>query len=132
MNVDCQDCGLPDSEMPLDTVLTIKQWEMICPESGMLCASCIVKRAALLPGVMNLTARITFSEDWDDPYPGGRFFQFLKEQDALMDRAAGRDVLVYDATTNTWVPAVPLRSTEWRIATFIRCVLLALRLKYGK
>lgn len=79
----CIDCGT--SEMPMDTVLTIKQWEQVCPEGGTLCASCMVKRAAKLPGVMNLTARITFVQDYEDSGPGGKYFQFMKKMDADAD-----------------------------------------------
>lgn len=78
----CIDCQCPDEEMPLDAVLTGKQWNLICPGGGVLCASCIVKRASVLPGVINLTARITFAEDFSGDAPGGEFFQFLKSCDA--------------------------------------------------
>lgn len=82
----CLDCKCPDDEMPLDTVITGKQWERICPEGGVLCASCIVKRAAKLPHVINLTARITFADDFKGDAPGGEFFQFLKACDANKER----------------------------------------------
>jgi hypothetical protein len=75
--------------MPIDTVLTGRQWEMICPEGGMLCASCIVKRAEKLDGVINLTCRITYAKDFEIDAPGGIYFQFLKELDAA-EIAAGR------------------------------------------
>jgi hypothetical protein len=75
----CHDCGCPDAEMPLDTVLTLKQWQLICPEDGMLCASCIVRRASKLPGIINACLRLQFVEDYDaEPLPGGRFFQIMK------------------------------------------------------
>ena len=74
----CLDCGTDD--MPLDTVLTDRQWEMICPENGMLCASCIVKRAGWLPGAVCVTVHIDFTEDFQaTEIPGGRVFAFLKK-----------------------------------------------------
>lgn len=79
----CHDCGTQD--MPIDTVLTGRQWELICPEGGMLCASCIVRRASRLPDVINLTTRITFAGDFEGDVPGGIYFAFLKERDALND-----------------------------------------------
>jgi hypothetical protein len=49
--VACLDCGLPYSEFPLDVVLPRSQWLDIHPaEHGVLCAACIVKRAAKMPG----------------------------------------------------------------------------------
>ena len=66
--------------MPLDFVLTEKQWRIICPEFyGQLCASCIIKRASKIEGVINITARVTFAEDYT--VPGGKVFQFMKEME---------------------------------------------------
>lgn len=48
----CEDCGAPYETMGLDIVLPDDQWEMICPGrdgGGILCGSCIAKRAAILP-----------------------------------------------------------------------------------
>jgi hypothetical protein len=75
----CQDCGT--TTMPLDTVLTGKQWGLICPEGGTLCANCIVARAARLKDVINVCLRITFSDDYEGPEAGGRVFQMLKALD---------------------------------------------------
>jgi hypothetical protein len=74
----CLDCKT--NNMPIDTVLTMKQWDMICPEGGELCASCIVKRASKLPHVMSLTCRITFASDYND-IAGGKYFAFMKDLD---------------------------------------------------
>ncbi len=41
----CQDCGIPYSEFGLDLVLPNQQWEILCPNGGILCANCICKRA---------------------------------------------------------------------------------------
>src|SRR3990167_10209957 len=47
----CLDCGLAYEDFPLDVVLPRGQWLMINPsEHGVLCAACIVKRAATIPG----------------------------------------------------------------------------------
>jgi hypothetical protein len=95
-NMPCDDCGCPDNEMPCDTVLTGKQWILLCPEGvgTYLCASCIVKRAAKLPGVINVTARICFAEDYEGEKPGGRVFEFLK----------GLDGETWNAEKNEWEP----------------------------
>lgn len=48
----CLDCGAPYEMFPLDVVLPRGQWLLIHPdEHGVLCAACIVKRAARIPGV---------------------------------------------------------------------------------
>lgn len=49
----CLDCGLPYAAFPLDVNLPRAQWLAIHPEGedGLLCAACIVARAATLPGV---------------------------------------------------------------------------------
>jgi hypothetical protein len=46
----CLDCGLPYGDFPLDVILPRSQWLTIHPdEHGLLCAMCIVKRAAKIP-----------------------------------------------------------------------------------
>lgn len=77
--IGCRDCGTED--MPVDTVLTIKQWELICPEGGVLCATCITRRAAKLDGIINVCARLIFVDDYDCSGPGGKFFQSMKKLD---------------------------------------------------
>lgn len=60
--VACMDCGLPYADFPLDTTLPDEQWRMIHnSEGGLLCASCIVKRASRLPGVIAVRAIIEFA-----------------------------------------------------------------------
>lgn len=60
----CMDCGM---ESELDCVLTKTQWLMINPkDGGMLCANCIIKRAAKLPHVINLQCYISFADDYID------------------------------------------------------------------
>lgn len=57
----CGDCGLSYSEFAIDTTIPDLQWEAICPDSeggGLLCANCMVKRAANLDGV--IAARMVF------------------------------------------------------------------------
>jgi len=47
----CMDCGKPYADFPLDVVLPRGQWLAIHPdENGVLCAACIVERAARVPG----------------------------------------------------------------------------------
>lgn len=47
----CMDCGMLYSEFGLDTVLPNAQWMAIhSADGGVLCANCIVKRAAKLRG----------------------------------------------------------------------------------
>jgi hypothetical protein len=48
----CLDCGKPYADFPLDVLLPRSQWLEIHPgEHGLLCANCIVARAAAVPGV---------------------------------------------------------------------------------
>lgn len=48
----CLDCGLAYEFFPLDVLLSRSQWLEIHPaENGLLCAACIVRRAAKVPGV---------------------------------------------------------------------------------
>jgi len=60
----CMDCGIPYQDFPLDMTLPDEQWLMIHPEGegGLLCAGCIVKRAARLPGVIAVRAIFEFVE----------------------------------------------------------------------
>lgn len=47
----CDDCGIDYSEFFMDVVLPNDQWELVSGNSeggGLLCAACIVKRAAAL------------------------------------------------------------------------------------
>lgn len=47
MGEKCLDCGKDYSDFGLDALLSRPQWLLIHPdEDGLLCASCIVKRAA--------------------------------------------------------------------------------------
>jgi|SRR3990172_1038990 len=48
----CLDCGLDYyRDFPLDVLLPRAQWLLIHPaDHGVLCAACIVKRAAKIPG----------------------------------------------------------------------------------
>ncbi len=49
----CLDCGLDYANFLIDVVLPRDQWLLIHPdEHGLLCAGCIVKRAAKIPGVI--------------------------------------------------------------------------------
>lgn len=58
---ECMDCGLLYSEFGMDTTIPHSQWEKIHPGSeggGILCANCMVKRAAMLEG--KIAARMFF------------------------------------------------------------------------
>lgn len=58
----CMDCSAVYEEFPLDTTLPDEQWRRIHPrDGGVLCASCIVKRAAKLPNVVAVRAVIEFA-----------------------------------------------------------------------
>jgi hypothetical protein len=60
----CMDCGTKYRDFPLDTTLPNEQWRMIHgDESGVLCACCIVARAARLTGAVAVRARIEFTSE---------------------------------------------------------------------
>jgi len=61
----CMDCDLAYSNFPLDMMLPDEQWLMIHPEGldGLLCAQCIVSRAAKLPHATVVMARIDLGND---------------------------------------------------------------------
>lgn len=68
----CLDCGLPYSEFFLDVTLPDGQWAMVHPDvNGLLCANCIVRRAAGLPGVIAIRATIDFGGASDGSKKGG-------------------------------------------------------------
>ena len=49
----CMDCGMPYEDFPCDTTLPNEQWQLIHDQhEGLLCAGCMVARAAKLPGVI--------------------------------------------------------------------------------
>lgn len=79
----CEDCGLPYVEFPLDTVLPDDDWRRLHPsgDGGLLCAGCIAARAAALPGVIVLHARLVFDVDHD---------VFRSAKDATWREIAGR------------------------------------------
>lgn len=59
----CMDCETAYSAFPLDTTLPDEQWRLIHDsEGGVLCASCIVRRAARLPGIVAVRARLEFAK----------------------------------------------------------------------
>jgi hypothetical protein len=66
--VKCLDCGTDyAATMALDLALPRAQWLLIHPsDGGVLCANCMLGRAARLPGVINVTGLITFAADsWE-------------------------------------------------------------------
>lgn len=55
----CMDCRLLYEDFPLDMTLSDEQWNMIHDSpGGVLCASCIVKRASKLRGAVAVRAHI--------------------------------------------------------------------------
>lgn len=55
----CLDCGKPYEMFPLDLLLSRPQWLTIHPaEHGVLCANCIVARAAKVKGATSVHATI--------------------------------------------------------------------------
>lgn len=58
----CLDCGKPYRDFPLDSTLSAEQWRLIHDsEGGVLCANCMVARAAKLPGVVAVRMQIEFA-----------------------------------------------------------------------
>ena len=55
----CLDCGLAYDDFPLDLLLPRSQWLEIHPtDGGVLCAACVVARAAKVPGATAVHAVI--------------------------------------------------------------------------
>jgi hypothetical protein len=61
IEVVCRDCRLPYREFGLDLVLPDQQWRAVCPEGGVLCATCICRRAAYF----NATAVLAWLDNLD-------------------------------------------------------------------
>ena len=62
----CRDCGATYHEFPLDTTLPDDQWLLINKGyGGVLCASCIVRRAGKLPQAVAVRACIEFAGEDD-------------------------------------------------------------------
>lgn len=62
----CMDCGLAREQFPLDIVVPDDQWRQLTGRNdggGLLCAACLVARAAKLPGVK--VARFTFQAAYE-------------------------------------------------------------------
>ncbi len=65
LTVRCRDCGMIYGGIDwIDTVLPNEQWKMICPEGGVLCANCIVKRASKLDNVIIIKMTLVFADDY--------------------------------------------------------------------
>lgn len=55
----CIDCGRPYFTCGMDLVLTDEQWRLIHPKRvGILCGTCICRRADKLPGFVRLKATL--------------------------------------------------------------------------
>ena len=62
--VTCLDCAELYDGFGLDATLADDQWRMIHnSRDGILCANCMVKRAAMLPGAIAIRMHIEFAED---------------------------------------------------------------------
>lgn len=60
----CIDCRMPYGNFPLDMTFPDEQWRLIhAPEGGVLCANCMVRRAAGLSGAVVVRATIEFSKE---------------------------------------------------------------------
>lgn len=61
----CEDCLLPYEQFPLDVVLPDADWLRIHPtgDGGLLCARCIATRAAALPDMIIVSARLVTAAD---------------------------------------------------------------------
>lgn len=60
----CNDCLMPYGEHDwIDTVLPDRQWKIIAPDGGILCANCIIKRASKLNGIVGAEMKLIFSSD---------------------------------------------------------------------
>lgn len=72
----CGECGVPYETLGLDIVLPDDQWLMIFPDyeeaGGILCGSCIAKRAAMLPHATVIHAYIDLAPV--GPGPQARIF----------------------------------------------------------
>ena len=65
-SVCCLDCVMPYYAFPLDMTLPDRQWRLIHPlETGVLCAKCIVARAATLDGAVAVRAVIEAADGGD-------------------------------------------------------------------
>ncbi len=55
----CLDCGIDYSEFGVDLTLPDDQWKLIHPGvNGLLCATCIARRAAKLRGIIALRCHL--------------------------------------------------------------------------
>ena len=60
----CMDCSLFYTKFGMDLVLPDQQWKIIAPEGGLLCPTCICRRAAKLGGtaVLGWVNNLNYSE----------------------------------------------------------------------
>lgn len=99
---ECMDCSMAYSDFGLDTTLPDDQWHMINGSpNGLLCASCIVKRAAKLPGVIAMRVRLEFAGE-----------RAGCAGDSYKDASAGS------------TPALATEQPEWKVGDigWIRCL----------
>ncbi len=63
--IGCEDCGLPYEQFPLDVSLPDADWQALKRpgDQGLLCAGCIVNRAAAMPSMIVVYARLVPDAD---------------------------------------------------------------------
>ena len=58
----CIDCGMIYGGSDwIDTTLSTYQWSVVCPENGILCANCIIKRASKINGILAARMHLEFA-----------------------------------------------------------------------
>lgn len=63
-SAECKDCGELYSDMGVDITFPEEQWKLIFPEeSGLLCASCIMKRVEKIKNSIAVRAIIDFGNN---------------------------------------------------------------------
>lgn len=63
----CMDCGKDYKDFGLDVYMNDFDWSKINPnKNGLLCANCIIKRAAKLAGVIVIKMELDYREDNGD------------------------------------------------------------------
>lgn len=66
----CADCGLAYEDFPIDVSLSDADWLRLVPDgAGVLCAMCIARRAATLPDVIVVEARLRTSAEYKQAEP---------------------------------------------------------------
>lgn len=79
----CMDCGLSHGQYH-EMLFPRSQWLMINPkDAGMLCANCMLARAAKLPGQIGVVALVTFSGDLTGELLDTPYFQVTRLAESI-------------------------------------------------